>query len=837
MNLQGLQTDKLVPIELPEICAPRLELLGRFDKASAKRCIYVGAPAGCGKTVSTLLWIRKSGCTPIWLGLDVYDNTPAAFYRFFCTALFSVIPQEENLSRIIMDPAFSNSPVEYTIEVVSRFSFAGERYVLVLDDFHFITNEEILKSLIYILKRLPLSVTVIFLSRSELPRFFAPLAENGKVTFIDASELAFKSDEIRRFFSSHGQVITEEEAEQVFSLTEGWAIAVNALALSGNITADQKLKDGLLDKYIETQIWNKFDEDLRLFLIRTSVVDEFSIKLCKQLTQNSKAKQVLDMLCNGNMFISRHDDKYRYHHVFLDFLRMEAAKETAIGYEVLYQKAADYYFDKGDYFNALRYFVRAEDRKGTATALHHFWKYTGKSSSEIAKVAFLKELPEAVLEQNPYLYIGCAWYALLFSDVKKFFFYLDKLYERIQDIAGEHKMFMENVLFLFTVDPRYSFVQQLSRLQTGGALTLENFNIPKSLNHNFPFFHRTYRDYSHYALNTEERFAEFRHTFFMMLGSDYPIIEAGVRSGLLYEKNRLKEAFSLVTPNPATDSVELKFLSKMHIASCLFALGREEDSARCRAKIKVFLEKENLFHLLPVFSAYETKIKLLDGDKAAAAAWLDNYFVNETQDIKLHKLFLHFTTVRAYMVLGEFKKAQLLCERIIALSRDFGRLLDRIEATTLLIILTWMTDKKKEAAVLLQATLADTEPYHFIRVFADEGKAILPVLKKLIKKSGLENEATPGYKYMQEVYLAAYAQAKRHKGITCASAQKPLRLSKQQKYILELLAKGYKNAEIVELTGLSINTIRTHTKTAYQKLEVGTAMDAVLRARELELIE
>ncbi len=76
MNLQGLQTDKLVPIELPEICAPRLELLGRFDKASAKRCIYVGAPAGCGKTVSTLLWIRKSAVLLFGWGLTYTTIRP-----------------------------------------------------------------------------------------------------------------------------------------------------------------------------------------------------------------------------------------------------------------------------------------------------------------------------------------------------------------------------------------------------------------------------------------------------------------------------------------------------------------------------------------------------------------------------------------------------------------------------------------------------------------------------------------------------------------------------------------------------------------------------------------
>lgn len=88
MSSLGLQTDKLIPVELPEICAPRLELLGRFDQASGKRYIYISAPAGCGKTVSTRLWIQKSGCIPIWLSLDIYDNTPVAFFRFFVRHFF-----------------------------------------------------------------------------------------------------------------------------------------------------------------------------------------------------------------------------------------------------------------------------------------------------------------------------------------------------------------------------------------------------------------------------------------------------------------------------------------------------------------------------------------------------------------------------------------------------------------------------------------------------------------------------------------------------------------------------------------------------------------------------
>lgn len=368
-------------------------------------------------------------------------------------------------------------------------------------------------------------------------------------------------------------------------------------------------------------------------------------------------------------------------------------------------------------------------------------KFSGQSSSEMSKISFMHELPADFLEKNPFLYVGCAWWALLFSDAKNLFFYLDRLYERIRDITGEYKAFLESTLLLFTVDPRYSFAEQMAKFQTSIVHEVENQNIPKSLNHNLPYFHRTYRDYSHYALHTEVHFVEFRHIFFALLGADYTLIESGVKSGLLYEKNLLKDALALMEPNPVTDSPELVFLSKMQIASILFAMGKADEEAQCRDEIKSFLETGRLLYLMPVFSAYETKLSLMNGNKAAAVSWLDSYFVTESQSPQLHKIFLHFTTVRAYIVLGEFEKARKLCAELRKLSKDFYRLLDLTEASVLLAVLLWLTGKKQEASALLQTTLADMEPYHFIRVFADEGKTILPILKKAFEKGGQEGRA------------------------------------------------------------------------------------------------
>ncbi|HWQ29619.1 MAG TPA: LuxR C-terminal-related transcriptional regulator [Negativicutes bacterium] len=86
-------------------------------------------------------------------------------------------------------------------------------------------------------------------------------------------------------------------------------------------------------------------------------------------------------------------------------------------------------------------------------------------------------------------------------------------------------------------------------------------------------------------------------------------------------------------------------------------------------------------------------------------------------------------------------------------------------------------------------------------------------------------------------YIIAYEQSKHFRGSTHHAEVTAVKLSAKQKHILELLAKGHKNTEIVAITGLSLNTIRTHTKAVYQKLEVNNAMDAILRAKDLGIIE
>lgn len=61
-------------------------------------------------------------------------------------------------------------------------------------------------------------------------------------------------------------------------------------------------------------------------------------------------------------------------------------------------------------------------------------------------------------------------------------------------------------------------------------------------------------------------------------------------------------------------------------------------------------------------------------------------------------------------------------------------------------------------------------------------------------------------------------------------------LSERETEVLEMVSKGFMQAEIADLMGVSVNTVSTYVKRIYKKLAVNSRLSAIHRARELGII-
>jgi LuxR family maltose regulon positive regulatory protein len=117
------------------------------------------------------------------------------------------------------------------------------------------------------------------------------------------------------------------------------------------------------------------------------------------------------------------------------------------------------------------------------------------------------------------------------------------------------------------------------------------------------------------------------------------------------------------------------------------------------------------------------------------------------------------------------------------------------------------------------------EPEGYVRVFADEGPPMAGLLKTLT-----EREAARGY--VRRVLTAAMGTE--HRPADATALVEPL--SARELDVLRLLGTDLSGPDIARELFVSLNTLRTHTKNIYSKLDVTSRRAAVRQAHELKLL-
>ncbi|MCL2765463.1 MAG: LuxR C-terminal-related transcriptional regulator [Treponema sp.] len=850
-----LVNDKCIPADLPEIHISRTELMKKLKIAALGLYIYIGAPAGSGKTVTALLWNSICGRKPLWISLDAYDNAPSVFYRQLSAVLCSTQPKNKNMLSILEDTAFSSSPVENTIRIIAEMQLDDKNlYTLTLDDLHLISNMDILNSLPAVLKRLPRSFIVLFLSRNAPPESFfntktGILKQENSV--INMEHLRFSEKELKSYFLKLGRVITEEETALVLMVTEGLAIGINAIAKSKKIESGNTEYE--FANYIREHLWESWDSDLRDFMLKTSIVSEINEKLAVTLTGLKNAEKTLQNLCAANIFISHvGKDMYRYHHLFLAFLR-DMAKESKINLAGLNKAAAKYYLDARQYLLARHYAVQSGNDNMIFKVIHQFNQYTNPAFDEYEAFSRLFNrsiLDKGICDSHPYLYTSMMEAAWISGDREAVELYWDKLRHYLPVIAVKYPKILETVILELAADYRKPFPQLVDEFNNMPPIPrLDKHYQVSTFSLQLPFIHRSLRDFSDLSEYADKGMMEkLDKSFGLLLKDMYKTIMSSFFSAILLERNKIEEALKLaIQANEEAAKVknpEAIFTAYNHLSAVYFAMGNEVLLRETLAKTENYIAQSGARFLDRNFLAWKTKIKLMDADKHAAEEWLDNYFVNDDDDSKqsstvpLYKIFQCFTTVRALIILNRGSRAMALINRIIQFARDYRRPMDLAEALTLKACMEWASGRRAEAAGILEEALLPMQEKRFIRIIADEGAAVVPILKRIASSLG-ESPAALDRTYITEVILAASEVANRCCGILAffKKSGKPVKLSKQQTKMLELLAKGYKNAEIAKMTNVSVATVKWHLMHAYEKLDVNNSIDALLKAKSLGLLK
>jgi LuxR family maltose regulon positive regulatory protein len=423
MVAEGIEGD--LPGQLPlseaKLAQPRVRagfisrarLFMALDELENVELTMISGPAGSGKTVLVSSWLAsRPDLATAWITLDHGDDDPV---RLWTHVAHAVDRTRRGLGRgALRRLRTPRSSVEAAIdELLNGLARHDGRVVIVLDDLHHVSSERCLRSLAYAVERLPRPARMVAMTRSDPGRRLARLRTRGSLGELRARDIAFTNQEARELLVERvGIPVSMQEVELLVQRTEGWPAGVSlaALWLTGLETPGEGIRQFSANHrhvadYLTSEVLDAVDEPTRSFLLRTSILDRFTAKLCDAVLGTENAAGVLAEIEHSNLFLVALDARgawYRYHHLFGEHLRIELASTTPDDVPELHRRATAWLLANGLLEEALAHAaaIGPDELAKLLTAEHLTLIRRGKIDVFMAS---LEQLPDEQLERSPVL--------------------------------------------------------------------------------------------------------------------------------------------------------------------------------------------------------------------------------------------------------------------------------------------------------------------------------------------------------------------------------------------------------------------------------------------------
>ncbi|MHC1770152.1 MAG: LuxR C-terminal-related transcriptional regulator [Flexilinea sp.] len=660
--------------------------------------------------------------------------------------------------------------------------------------------------------------------------------------------------------------------------TEGWiaGLQLAAISMQGHQDTASFIKSFtgshhfVLDYLIEEVLQHQ-SESVQTFLLHTSILDRLCGPLCDAVlgSPSASGQETLEYLERANLFIVPLDNErrwYRYHHLFAELLRQRLQQSASSGNEEggvaeYHIRASQWYEDNGLELEAFQHAAAANDieratrlMEGKGIPLHfHF---------AVATILnWLASLPTTVLDAKPLLWVRFASMALvtgqtagveerlqaaeaaiaaalqgaepdentrnLIGQIAAARATLALLQYQIEDIIAQSHRALEylppdNLSFRFTAIWALGVAYQVQgdRAAAERAFT-EALSISQMSGKNF-----------HMALASnglgqvqelENRLYKASATYQrgLQLAGDYPHPTSASQTYLglariCYEWNDLDAAErygqqSLLLMRQF-DQVNLFIISDVFLARLKLARGDVAGAAAMLAEAEQSVRQNDFMHRISEVAAAQVLVLLRQGDLAAAAHLTQTYPLPISQ-------------ARVYLAQGNPSAALAVLEPLRRQMEAKGWVDEQLKVMVLQAVALHANGEKDKAVQLLDEALTMAQPGGFIRSFVDEGLPMAALLRENAKHGTVSN-------YVRQL-LSAFGKTE---GRTPATQLLIEPLSKREFEVLRLLGTELNGPEIARELMVSLNTVRTHTKSIYNKLGVNNRLMAIRRAEELNLL-
>jgi ATP/maltotriose-dependent transcriptional regulator MalT len=436
----ALLSTKLYPPRLPNSLVERSRLLKELDAIYSHPLTLVSASAGSGKTTLLSAWAtkhhkpaasegrvqsiehRRSQQAITWLSLDALDNDPIRFWTAVIAALRICMPELGQTALALLHSPQSPPMSTILTALLNEIMPGSGDIILILDDYHVITDQAIHDSLLFLHDHLPDCLHLVLATRTDPELPLSRLRVRGQLLEIRSSDLRFTQEEATSFLLQHMTLpLSDEDVATLQHRTEGWIAGLQLAALS--LRKRQDHSDWVSDftgsyryllDYVQQDILERLPIPLQHFLLQTSILTRMNAALCQVITAGPTlqvSQEMLEELERANLFVVPLDEQrqwYRYHDLFREALRARLHASQPELVPLLHQRAARWYETQGEWREAIAHALAAPDYPLAASLMEqaapHFW-FSGEARTVHHWVL---TLPDPVLRAHTRLALNAA---------------------------------------------------------------------------------------------------------------------------------------------------------------------------------------------------------------------------------------------------------------------------------------------------------------------------------------------------------------------------------------------------------------------------------------------
>ncbi len=714
--------------------------------------------------------------------------------------------------------------------------------ILVIDDLQELTEAEMQKYLMPLLTE-PSSKQYILISRAELPSLLCPFSLTGQLETLTQNALCLSRDAVDSYVAAADLPYSVETALFIEKESKGYPVAIDCLAellKSGAPCTEQTAQKATHDvfDYLEQVVFFRFSREAQSFLLKIAQFSEFTLRMTEMISGENGIIQVLDEIMHRGKCISQTAPETYVipclFHRFLVYYQKRKCSDGAV--DNIWRRAGLYYELCDDIPQALHCYQKVNDWDKLMELLIRHTRRPPYTTYFLELKEYYLTLPSTLIEKSPELMCSVSMIHSMCLQEKESEYWYDRLedfYRSRSRRDPERAIAMERLAFLRVGLPhRGSGKIAQTILDVVKLMQSEDQSVRSiSATSGMPSLMHGAKDFCNWSKRDEQLYRVFKKPLELLLGkAGIGVADAGLAESKLERCTLQNMTAVVIHATSAMNQAELAGTLDVYfaaVASIVRLSIMRGDTVSARRNLDGLERKaktEGNARLIANICAFRARILLLEGKTAEVSRWMSETAPDEVGKFQFLDRYQYMVKARCYLLQGEDLAAIALLTRMIPYFEINEQRYCLMEARMLLGIAQYRMGQNGWDLPLKQA-LADMEHYGFIRLPAEEGAALLP----LVTEAKIEHSGKYGQLMIREVkrYARMYPDYLQPPNLPAQS------LTHAEKQVLRLLVRGIKNTEIAEELGITVRTVKFHTTNIYAKLNVRNRASAIAISRKL----